>query len=99
MSLRSSTGVKGECISAGSTSSETHRVKAVKITYKYSQRIIQCCCGAVPFTSDKTVYLCQSYAVMMNVTVFEQAPELKTGQQEGVLRGAGITKPAVETTN
>lgn len=36
---------------------------------------------------------------MMNVTVFEQAPELKTGQQEGILRGAGITKPAVETTN
>lgn len=36
---------------------------------------------------------------MMNVTVFEQAPELKTGQQEGVHRGVGITKPAVETTN
>lgn len=31
------------------------------------------------------IYLCQSNAVMMDVTVFEQAPELHAGQQEGVV--------------
>lgn len=33
----------------------------------------------VLLTSDKPVYLCQSDAVMVDVAVFEQAPELQTG--------------------
>lgn len=43
------------------------------------------------------VYLCQSDALMVDVTVFEQAPQLQAGQQEGVIRGAGVAKSAVET--
>lgn len=53
----------------------------------------------VPFTSDETVDLCESHAVMMNVTVLEQAPQLQTGQQEGVVWGVGVAKSAVEAAD
>lgn len=43
------------------------------------------------------VYLCQSDVVMVDVTVFEEAPQLQAGQQEDVIWGGGISKPAVET--
>lgn len=48
---------------------------------------------AVPLTFDQMVYLCQSDAVMVDFTVFEQAPQLQTGQQGGV----DMTKSTVET--
>lgn len=34
---------------------------------------------------------------MVDVTVFEQAPELQAGQQEGVFWGVGMAESAVET--
>lgn len=48
---------------------------------------------AVPLTFDQMVYVCQSDAVMVDFTVFEQTPQLHTGQQ----RGLGMTESAVET--
>lgn len=53
----------------------------------------------VLLTSDKKVYLCQSDVVMVDVTVFEQAPELQAGQQEGVIWGVGMAKSAVEAVH
>lgn len=50
-------------------------------------------------TSDKMIYICQGDAMMVNVTVFEQAPELQAGQQEGVIWGVGMAKSAVETVD
>lgn len=47
---------------------------------------------ALPLTFDQMVYLCQSDAVMVNFTVFEQTPKLQTRQQGGV----GMTESAVE---
>lgn len=52
---------------------------------------------AFPLTFDPMVYLCQSDAVMVDFTIFEQAPELQTGQQGAVIQTVGLTKSAVET--
>lgn len=50
----------------------------------------------VILTSDKMVDLGQSDVVMVDVTVFEQAPELQAGQQKDVMWGVDMAKPAVE---
>lgn len=42
------------------------------------------------------VDLGQSNVVMVDVTVFEQAPELQAGQQKNVMRGVDSAKSAVE---
>lgn len=47
---------------------------------------------ALPLTFDQMVYLCQSDAVMVDFTVFEQTPQLQTRQQGGV----GMPESAVE---
>lgn len=39
----------------------------------------------VLLTYDHMVYLCQSDVVMVDVTVFEKAPELQAGQLEDVI--------------
>lgn len=50
----------------------------------------------VILTSDKMVDLGQSDVVMVDVTVFEQAPELQAGQQKDVMWGVDMAKSAVE---
>lgn len=45
------------------------------------------------------VSLWQSDAAMVDVAVFEQAPELQAGQQEGVVWGVGLAKSAVEAVD
>lgn len=50
----------------------------------------------VILTPDKTVNLDQSDVVMVDVTVFKQAPELQAGQQKGAMWRVGTAKSAVE---
>lgn len=47
-------------------------------------------------TTDETVDLSQSNVVMVDVAVFEQAPELQVGQPNNVMRGVDSAKSAVE---
>lgn len=51
----------------------------------------------VLLTSEETLHLRHSDAVMVDVTVFEQAPELQPGHPEGVVWGVGVAETAVET--
>ena len=51
----------------------------------------------VLLTFEKMVHLGQSDVMMVDVTVFEQAPELQAGQQVDVIFRLDTTKSAVET--
>lgn len=82
-------GVKGEWTSVPVASAETHRKER---TSNWLQELKR---GQLTLASDKLVGLAES-EVMVDVTVFEQAPQLQTSQLKEAVGGLGPAESAVE---
>lgn len=86
--------VKGEWTSVEVESSEAHTVENEESSTYVKWQV--CDSKKNWPASSEQVDLCESDVVMMDVAVFEQAPQLQAGQHEGVVRRLRVSQSAVE---